>query len=120
MAREAPEVKEQGKDDLRFARDVMIAYDYLGRDIDVSIASPSAVALHDWCCNPENRKDFLGMAQKATDLIAKHSKDNTPDDQERAEHKSIQELKVFLARAVEEATSASSSSDASHSLPLSC
>lgn len=90
-------------DDLRYARDVLAAYDFFGRKLDTSKLGPSAAEIHLWASEPSNRKDFFAMVQKATDQIAKHSKENTPDDQLKAEYKSISELKVFLAKALEEA-----------------
>lgn len=101
MADEQPQVK-QVVASRRWAEDVVAAYSYFGRKANSRKLSKSALALHAYSANPENHKDFFSMVQRASDLLSKLEKDAPTDDQvAKAEHKSIAELKVFLAKAVE-------------------
>lgn len=95
-------------DQLRYAKDVLLAYDYWRREMpsEVIQSNPSAQAIHEYGSISSNFKDFLAMVAKATDTVQKSNKDNTPDDLVRAEKKSILELKDRVRVAVSESQAA--------------
>lgn len=91
-------------DQLRYAKDVLLAYDYWKREFPSELieANPSAQAIHEYGNTAGNTKEFLSMVKAASDLLQKHSKDNTPDELMKQEKKSIAELRSRLAAAVSE------------------
>ncbi len=91
---------EHKTDPLRYAKDVLLAYDYWKRPMPADVGSSSAQEIHEWANTPGTQKEFLAMVKNATDQIQKANKDLTPDDMMRSERKSIGELKGFVAEAV--------------------
>lgn len=92
-------------DQLRYARDVLLAYDYWKREFPADLArlNPSAEALHEWANTPGNTKDFLAAVKNSSDLLQKYApKDNTPEEFLRKERIAIADLKDRLAAAVAE------------------
>lgn len=95
-------------DQLGFARDVLLAYNYWKRAFPADLVkeNPSAEALHEYGNTPGNTKEFLAMVKSASDLLQKHApKDSTPDELIRKERIAIQDLKDRLAAAVAESQS---------------
>lgn len=97
MSNASPKVK----DDLQYAKDVLASYAFFGRSAGIDDLTPSALALHEYGATAGCKKDYLAMVAKATEMLQKHQKDTTPDDQIRAERKSIAELKNFLLAEIE-------------------
>lgn len=95
---------ETKADQLRYAKDVLLAYDFWRREFpsDLTLSNPSAQAIHEYGSTPGNHKDFLAMVKNAAEQISKHTKDNTPDDLMKKERRSIADLKDRLASAVSE------------------
>lgn len=93
---------DRKQDKLKYARDVMLAYDYWKRDFPADLAreNPSAEAIHEYGNTSTNYKDFLGMVKNATDQLSK-TKDNTPEELLIREKRSISELRDELAAAIE-------------------
>lgn len=95
-------MSEAKSDQLRYAKDVLLAYDYWRRAFPSELAStnPSAEAIHEYGSTPGNHKDFLAMVKNASEHISKYTKDNTPEDLMKRERRSIADLKDRLASAV--------------------
>lgn len=92
------------EDHLRYAKDVLLAYDYWRREFpsDVAQSNPSAQAIHEYGNTAGNHKDFLAMVKNATDQIQKANKDNTPDELLKQEKRSIADLRSRVESAVAE------------------
>lgn len=92
-------------DPIRYAKDVLLAYDYWRREMPSEIiqSNPSAQAIHEYGSTPGNHKDFLAMVKNATDQIQKANKDSTPDEMLKKERRSIADLKSRLAVALVDA-----------------
>lgn len=90
-------------DPIRFAKDVLLVYDWLGRVPTAEDLPPSAMELWTWAANPLHKKEFFAMAKSASDQIMKANKDSVPDEMIKKERRSIADLKNRLAAALGEA-----------------
>lgn len=89
-------------DPIRFAKEVLQVYDWLGRVPTSNDLTPSAMELWNWAANPAHKKEFFSMAKSASDQILKSNKDNTPDELVKQEKRSIADLRGRVEAAVAE------------------
>lgn len=90
------------QDTLRYAKDVLLVYDWLGRVPTSEDLPPSAMQLWEFAQTPGNRKEFFAMAKAASTELTKANKDNTPDDMLRKEKLTVAELKDRVKSAIAE------------------
>lgn len=91
--------------DLQWAMDVMTAYRYLGQTVKTEDleGSTSARFMWNWASSPGNADKFLQQTvPKATEILAKHRGTEQNDVVATIEKKTIIDLKLRLAEAVED------------------
>ena len=104
--------KPSEQSELQYARDVMIAVRHMGQIVKTSDLEGSTFAkyLHDWAsASAENETKLLTqMAQKSIDILQKYGNKEQDDAIASSERRTILDLKLRLAEAVEAASEISS------------